>query len=337
MERRRDLFGCLGRASGLVPTVLLRLCVACWSVVCLVQAANATDLLSPGNHSIEIQFGGYARSYLVHVPDTAVDPARPVVLNFHGGGGNAAAYQQYVRMDALADRANFLVVYPNGTGVLSGRLLTWNAGSCCGYAKDRNIDDVGFVRALVQDLARRIPINLDRVYATGLSNGAMMAYRVARDAPDLVAAIAPVAGASLLAPLADRDAMPIIHIHSVDDSRALYAGGLAPPFPLTNMRVQHPAVESSLMQWVDANGCAREPRIGTTAYGGPSKAHSATPMTFAPCRDGVEVVLWRLTGSGHVWPGGRAGYLTHWLGESTDVIDANVEMWRFFQRFTRAH
>jgi polyhydroxybutyrate depolymerase len=321
----------------LVVAVLTRLCVFCWLTKVLPQDAVATELLAPGNHSIEMQYEGRARSYLVHVPNAAAGSARPVVLNFHGGGGNAATHQQYVQMDALADHENFLVVYPNGTGVLSAKLLTWNAGPCCGYAKDRNVDDVGFTRALVQDLARRMPIDRDRVYATGLSNGAMMAYRIARDAPDLVAAIAPVAGASLLEPSANREAMPIMHIHSVDDPRALYAGGFGPPFPLTNRRVKHPAVEASLMQWVDANGCTREPRIGATAYGGPSKAHSATPMTFAACRDGVEVILWQLTGSGHVWPGGKAGYLTHWLGESTDVIDANAEMWRFFHRFTRAH
>jgi polyhydroxybutyrate depolymerase len=317
--------------------VIVRLCVSCWSTVCLVQGVDAAAPLAPGNHVIEIQYGGRTRTYVVHVPEAAADFARPVVLNFHGGGGTAAAHQQYVHMDTLADRANFLLVYPNGTGLLGGKLLTWNAGSCCGYAKDRNVDDVGFVRALVQDLAGRIPIDRGRIYATGLSNGAMMAYRVARDAPDLVAAIAPVAGASLLEPPAGRDAVPIMHIHSVDDPRALYAGGFGPPFPMTSLRVRHPPVEPSLMQWVDANGCAREPHIGATIHGGPGATHSATPITFAPCRDGVEVVLWRLTGSGHVWPGGRPDYLTRWLGESTDVIDANVEMWRFFQRFGRAH
>ena len=91
------------------------------------------------------------------------------------------------------------------------------------------------------------------------------------------------------------------------------------------------------MQWVEADGCDPAPRIGATVHGGPGGAHSATPMSFSPCRDGVEVILWRLTGSGHVWPGGKPGYLTRWLGESTDVIDANAQMWRFFQRFARRH
>jgi len=60
-------------------------------------------------------------------------------------------------------------------------------------------------------------------------------------------------------------------------------------------------------------------------------------MSFSACRDGVEVILWRLTGSGNIWPGGKPGYLTRWLGESTDAIDANAETWRFLQRFTRVH
>ena len=79
----------------------------------------------------------------------------PVVLNFHGGGGNAAAHRDYVRMDPLADREGFIVVYPNGTGRLEEKLLTWNAGLCCGYAANEKVDDVGFVRALHRRAGRR--------------------------------------------------------------------------------------------------------------------------------------------------------------------------------------
>jgi len=86
-----------------------------------------------------------------------------------------------------------------------------------------------------------------------------------------------------------------------------------------------------------ANFLVVYPRVGTIIHGGPSAAHSATPMSFSACRDGVEVILWRLTGSGNIWPGGKPGYLTRWLGESTDATDANAEMWRFLQRFTRVH
>ena len=113
------------------------------------------------------------RTALVRVPDQVAERRPlPVVLNFHGGAGNAVSQQRYVHMDAIADREGFIVVYPNGTGVLQDRLLAWNAGTCCGMAVREESDDVGYVRALLDELARRLPVDSARVYATGLSNGA---------------------------------------------------------------------------------------------------------------------------------------------------------------------
>jgi polyhydroxybutyrate depolymerase len=180
-------------------------------------------------------------------------------------------------------------------------------------------------------------VDLERVYATGLSNGAMMAYRLGLEAPDLVAAIAPVAGASAIGPNDLERSMPIMHIHSVDDPRALYGGGLGPPFPMTNQRVLHAPVEKMLKVWRDADGCADTSQTSASRRGGPHGEHSATKLVYAPCRDGVEVVLWKMTGPGHVWPGGKPDYLTRWLGPSTDVIDANREIWGFLRRFARHH
>ena len=258
----------------------------------------------------------------------------PVVLNLHGGGGNARAQQRYARMDALADRERFIVVYPNGTGRFGNLLLTWNAGSCCGLAQKRDVDDVGLLRAVVSDLADRVTVDRTRIYATGLSNGAMMAYRLAQDAPDLVVAIAPVAGAAVVDQVSPARTVPIMHIHSVDDQRALYGGGLGPPFPMTNVRVLHPPVEEMLARWRRAYNCPDNPRTDVPRRDGPGGAHTATRMTWGPCRDGSEVVLWKLTGAGHVWPGGQRDYLTSVLGPGTDVIDANREMWEFFKRFS---
>jgi polyhydroxybutyrate depolymerase len=302
-------------------------------LVSLPLAALAA--LDAGDHDVTLRLAGTERSYRVHVPPGGMERPWPVVLNLHGGGGNARGHQRYTRMDALADRERFLVVYPNGTGRFGDRLLTWNAGSCCGLAKDRGVDDVAFLRAVVGDLAERVTIDRTRIYATGLSNGAMMAYRLAQDASDLVAAIAPVAGAAVVEQVSATRPVPIMHIHSVDDPRALYDGGLGPPFPMTNVRVLHSPVEGMLAQWRRAESCPDSVRAGALLRGGPGNAHTATRLTWGPCRDGSEVVLWKLTGAGHVWPGGQLDYLTRVLGPGTDVIDANREMWEFFKRFTR--
>jgi len=295
----------------------------------------------PGNYTFKFNHDGRERSYIVHVPrDTLMNPW-PVLLNFHGGGSSAAGQQAYSRMDETSDREGFLAVYPNGTGVFGRRLLTWNAGNCCGYALNNKVDDVGFVRALIDDLEKRADIDRARIYATGLSNGAMMAYALAARAPDLIAAIAPVAGAHLDLPFRPAAPVPILHIHSVDDTRALYAGGTGPPYPLTNIRTKHPAVEDLLSRWAAYDGCPPEPSIASTLHGsGGSAAHTATRVSYGPCQGGFEVVLWKLTGAGHVWPGGASDYLDRMLGSqskilgpSTDVIDANTQIWRFVSRY----
>ncbi len=238
---------------------------------------------------------------------------------------------------SLADREGFLTVYPAGTGGLAGRLLTWNSGTCCGPAQEAGSDDVGFVRALLDDLAARTPVDRSRVYATGLSNGAMMAYRLAVEAPDVVAAIAPVAGAMALESFEPARPVPILHIHSVDDPRALYEGGLGPPFPFTNSQVQHNPVEAVIDLWVAHNQCLAGPQVTAEIAGQPgtqNEGQSATRIVFNSCAEGAEVVLWKLTGAGHVWPGGEPDYLEQVLGPSTDIIDANTEMWQFFSSFT---
>lgn len=303
-----------------------------------MHAGPAWGALAPGDHSFALHHGDGERSYIVHVPPAArAGLPLPVVLNFHGGGGNAESQQKYSRMDILADAEGFLAVYPSGTGRLRNKLLTWNAGACCGYSVANQVDDVGFVQALLQDLGARQPVDGHRVYATGLSNGAMMAYRLGMEASDRIAAIAPVAGAAVLRAGKPTRAIPLMHFHSVDDPRALYGGGLGPPFPMTTSRVFHSAVEPTVQEWAAAIGCPAESRVTTTLEGqaGTTEAgHTATRRVWAPCREGSEVVLWRFTGAGHVWPGGLPDHLTRLLGPSTTLVDANREMWQFFQRFT---
>lgn len=311
----------------LIPAVLLALPVA------------AAAALAPGDHEFALTHKALRRSYIVHVPPQAVSgKPLPVVINFHGGGGNARAHKQYSRMDAAADRDGYIAVYPNGTGGIAERFLTWNAGTCCGAAAAARMDDVGYTLALLDDLAGRMPLDRARIYATGLSNGSMMAYRIAAEAPERIAAVAGVAGSMTLPRFAPRLPVAVMHIHSVDDARALYGGGLGPAFPMTNTRVFHQSVDSMLQKWRGRNECPAQPAAVAYVIGKPGASdagHTATRLTYGPCIAGTEVVLWKLTGAGHVWPGGVENYLPLLLGPGTAVIDANAEMWRFFSRFRR--
>ncbi len=300
-------------------------------------AQQATDSVLPaGDYERSLRHDGRTRYYLVHIPPEVEGPL-PVVLSFHGGGGSAENHEQNVYWDALADEEGFIAVYPFGTGPFRRRLLTWNAEDCCAYAQENDVDDVGFVRALLDDLAGVANVDESRVYATGFSNGGMFAYRLAAEAADIIAAAAPVGGAALIDSIRATRSVPLMHIHSVDDPRALYDGGLGPPFPLTNRRQFFTAVDTVLAQWLDHNGCPGEPESRVRlegAAGSFDEGITARQYVYGPCTGGAEVVFWKLTGAGHAWPGGRL-HRPRWLvGRPTTIIDANREIWEFFSRFT---
>jgi len=319
-------------------TVASRLCAFLLIAIACVTAHAAT--LAPGDYEFALVRDGLRRSYLVHVPpQAAAAKALPLVVNFHGGGSNAEVQKAYTRMDAAADRDGYIAVYPNGSSGLGNRFLTWNAGTCCGPAAALGVDDVGFTHAVLDDLMRRTAVDGTRIYVTGLSNGAMMAYRFAAEAAERVAAVAGVAGTMATQRFSPSRAMPVMHIHSTGDHIARYHGGFGPSWAAGDTRIHHLAVEELIRRWTGANACPRKPaRVEPFSGmpGTPDEPHTAIRRAYTSCREGVEVVLWQLGGGvGHVWPGGVRDFNTQLLGAGTAVIDANEEMWKFFSRFRR--
>jgi polyhydroxybutyrate depolymerase len=322
--------GMSGRWTALALTMAVASCGAG-----RVEPTQASAL-SPGDHTLQLRHDGRRRSYIVHVPERGRGE-RPLMIAFHGGGGNASGFKAYAGIDAVADREGFIAVYPDGTGPLRGRLLTFNGGGCCGYAQDHDIDDVGFTIAVIDDLARRVPIDRKRIYATGHSNGAIMAWRLAAERADVIAAIVPVAGAMSLPSFAPARAVPVLDIHSIDDPRALYDGGLGPPFPGTRRRVMHAPVQHSLDSWLHVADCPPEPVIEETRRGrvGTAEAsHTATKLVWH-CANDVEIAHWKLTVAGHGWPGSaRDGLPENLVGPHTTIIDAAEEAWAFASQFS---
>jgi polyhydroxybutyrate depolymerase len=302
-------------------------------------ADPAPRFSAAGDHDLTLQVGSRTRTFLVHLPPRFAERGPlPVLVAFHGGGGSAQGFQKYAGLDAVADREGFVVIYPDGSGRLGRRLLTWNAGGCCGSAQRDRVDDVGFTIRVLGELARDLPLDRTRVYATGHSNGAMMAYRLAAEAAERIAAIAPVAGAMQLVVFAPARPMPVLHVHSVDDPRALYTGGLGPPFPFTRARVEHNAVEPTLARWAGFDGCAAEPSVveeRRAPDGGEGAGHAAVLLDFAPCASGADVRLWKLKGAGHGWPGAPPVLGESVMGPETRVILAAEEVWRFLRGFSR--
>jgi polyhydroxybutyrate depolymerase len=313
------------------------------ALICLATCAllshAAFAALAPGDYEFSLTHHQLRRNYLVHVPPQAArGRSLPVVMNFHGAGSNAEVVKAYTRMDRAADRDGYIAVYPNGSSGLGNRFLTWNAGNCCGPAVTFQIDDVGFVHAILDELPKRTPIDTSRIYVTGVSNGAMMAYRFAAEAASRVAAVAGVAGAMSLQNFTPSRPVPVLHIHSTQDHIARFDGGFGPPAAVADTRMFHPPVEEMLRRWLDHNVCPLKPDIVDAVAGQPGtldEGHSAIRRVYGPCRGGVEVVLLQISGAGHVWPGGVRDYMPQLLGTGTAVIDANTEIWKFFSRFRR--
>lgn len=292
-------------------------------LVMLFAEGNAT--LRPGDHTRTLQVDGHERTYLVHVPPK-YDPRTPmpVVLAFHGGGANAGNMVVFSGLNEKADQAGFIVAYPEGSG-RSERLLTFNAGNCCGYAATHAIDDVAFTRHVLDDLGGVANIDRRRVFATGMSNGAMMTYRLASELSDRIAAIAPVSGPMGTKECHPRRAVAVMHFHGDADEFAPFQGGRGRGISGTDFY----SVQHSIDAWVEANGCRKTP-VTTQLPDREDDGTTVKQLRYDSGAGGTEVVLVIISGGGHTWPGREPRMRS--LGTSTRDISANDMMWEFFQR-----
>ena len=192
----------------------------------IALSAPGGNFLAVGDHSRELKIGETFRSYSVHIPPS-YDPARPtpVVLVFHSAMMNGNLMARFCGLSEKADRCGFVVVYANGTGS-TPLFLYWDAGGVRG----RVSDDVGYVARLLDDLATVVNVDPKRVFAAGMSNGAMMCYRLAAELSDRIAAIAAIAGTMAIEDCRPRRPVPVIHFHGTKDGLVLYGGpGRADP------------------------------------------------------------------------------------------------------------
>jgi polyhydroxybutyrate depolymerase len=260
-----------------------------------------------GQSTQTIESGGVSRTFHLYRPQGLPDAA-PLVVMLHGGFGNGAQAERSYNWDTEAD---------------GGLNRAWNAGTCCGEPARTNADDVGFLTAMVGAIERQLPIDRARVYATGMSNGAMMALRLGCQT-DTFAAIAPVAG-TLLTDCSQARPTSLLQIHGTADDRVPYDGGPGKAFAINgNPRVDGPSVESVNATWRSIDACG--PPTSTAAG-------SVTTQT-AGCADGRTVELISIAGAGHQWPGGQPSPLAELAGipEPSTALNATDTIWAFFSR-----
>lgn len=264
-------------------------------------SSTETGAARPEDHEIRLGHGGLDRSVVVHLPVGYDGGGRfPVLIALHGGFGSPAQFERSSGFSDVADAHGFIVAY--GQGTAWGRLAAavWNAGGCCGQAADavRNVDDVGYLREVVAHLTAAYRIDSARVYLAGMSNGAMMANRVACDAADLVAGVAAVSG-TIQDPSCDpARPVPVLMMHGTADDNVPYEGGMG---SVAVNQASFEPVEQAIDAWARRNGC-EGPAITESDVAGHDDGITVDRLTFAACE--AATVLYRLNGGVHEWPGG---------------------------------
>jgi polyhydroxybutyrate depolymerase len=191
---------------------------------------------------------------------------------------------------------------------------------------NNNVDDVGFVRAILDDLGSVANIDAKRVFATGMSNGGIISYRLASELSDRIAAIAPVGGPMGTETCNPKRPVSVIHFHGTEDEYAPFKGGKG---TRSISGTDFYSVDHSIKAWVRANGCPEEPvviKLPDTVEDG----MTVTKKSYGPGKGGAEVVLIEIEGGGHTWPGQEPR--VKFLGKTTKDISANELIWEFFQK-----
>ncbi len=272
-----------------------------------------------GSSSQSIASGGRQRTYRVYRPASVTgDRAVPLVVFLHGGFGDGQQAESSYGWDPAADAGSFIVVYPDGVS------KAWNGGTCCGLPMSQGVDDVGFIRDVVARIEAEAAIDPSRVYATGISNGGIMAYRLACET-NLFAAIGPDS-ATMLVPCAAPPMTSVIAIHGTADHNIPYQGGVGSG----TAHVDGPAVPDVLARWRTIDQCAAPQSV---------VAGSVT-TSLAACPGGPSVELVTIDGAGHQWPGGKPStpVIAALLGldQPSTALDATAVIWAFFAAHPKA-
>ncbi|MHC4540685.1 MAG: extracellular catalytic domain type 1 short-chain-length polyhydroxyalkanoate depolymerase [Planctomycetota bacterium] len=262
-----------------------------------------------------IDFDGRLRDYMVYLPNNYTGSINfPLVIYLHSYGSTAQRGMSYTKLNQVADASDFIVVYPSG-------IPNWNSdvGDNSRYPTP-DVDDVGFINALIDTMSNNYSIDLERIYACGYSNGGAMAYRLAFQLSHRIAAIASVGGiisistAESLNPVRP---VPVLEIHGTSDTIV----------PINGSTVWL-SVDQTLSYWTSFNDCVQ---ADTTILPDldPTDGCTVEKVTYTNCSDNSNVVYYKVINGGHTWPGaGPPGFSA---GKTNQDVNASVEIWNFFK------
>jgi len=268
------------------------------------------------NKSISV--GGYKRIYSIYTPKSYTgNETLPLVIYFHSYDWSPKQDMKYTMLNQVADSNNFIIVYPSAVG-------NWNSGiGEITTIQTRDVNEVEFIDALIDHLGGIYNIDLDRVYATGYSNGGFMAYKLACQLSHRIAAIASVGGVISTNTLADCNPirpMPVLQIHGTDD----------PNVPINGMTGWQ-SVEETLNFWIQNNNCLDTNTITLDDIDLTDEC-TVNKISYTNCSENANIVFLKVINGGHSWPSaGPTGFLT---GNTNQDINAGTEIWNFFEQFS---
>jgi polyhydroxybutyrate depolymerase len=252
----------------------------------------------------------------------------PLLIVLHGAGGTGQGMVSltFGGFNTLADNKKVIVVYPDGIA------NQWNDGREGNFTvvNREEIDDVGFISALIDHLSQKHKIDSNRIYVTGISNGAMMSYRLACELSNKIAAVAPICGAMPLDSVSQcSPARPIsvLVISGTEDRLVPWDGG-----SVIGGRGQILSVPDSVKYWVTHNQCSATPVITMEADTDPQDGTRVRKEVYGQGKDGTEVILYAIEGGGHTWPGGLQYLPEAVIGRTSRDIDANTVIWDFLKK-----
>lgn len=240
---------------------------------------------------------GRVRRYRLYIPNSVSAGATvPLVIALHGGLGYSSQFEANSGLDGFAESNKFIAVYPDGVGIQPDGTgyQSWNGGYCCGFAATQNIDDVTFIRNLVADLRRTLPINEKRVYAIGHSNGGILSYKLACELSDVVVAIGVQAGSNVVSNCHPAFPVSIFHLHGTGDTNVPINGGKGSGVSGTTFV----SARSSVDAMVTVDRCSDSTPKSLVATNSDIAA-----LSWTQCASNTEVRLVTVKGATHAWMG----------------------------------
>ncbi|MFC1502555.1 alpha/beta hydrolase family esterase [bacterium] len=291
----------------------------------------SSEYSSKNNQRITFEHNGYVRSLLLHEPENHANrPGLPLLMVLHGGGGTSRGMIRLTkgRFNEIADEEGIWVVYPQGFR------KHWNDQRTdpISFAHEENVDDVGFISEIIRRMIEKYTIDPNRVFVTGISNGGFMSFRLGMELSHKIKAIAPVTATIPVEGVSAVESMKGVNLmlmNGTEDPLVLYEGGFIKIF--RRKRGEIVSTNETIRLWKEQLNCTGDPVETLLPDDDPADDTRVRKIVYASCEEGTNVVLYRVEGGGHTWPGGRQ-YLGKWLiGKTSRDINACDEIWEFLK------